>query len=361
MACSDHNPEPPRNHSGKATEMLTPQVLSANQPADRFYRGGQKIAAFRGTAQHGSRVPEDWVASVTCLAGETSLGLTTLPDGQTLADAIAHDPTGWLGAHHVDRFGSDTKLLVKLLDAGQRLPVHAHPDAAFAQAHLGRTHGKAEAWYILQGGVIYLGLKEDLERDALAHLVATQAVTEMLPLLYETHVETGDTVFVPAGTLHAIGEGIFLVELQEPEDLSILLEWQGFDLDGSAKGHLGLGFDVALDAVNQQGQSRTEIDSLITTHRTGESILPHAADDFFRLRRIVLTGTVELDPGFGVLIVTDGSVDVESAGGYTNRLTAGATVVVPFGAGTVRLTGQAEILVATPPSPKSTATTKSAS
>lgn len=336
--------------------MLTPLSLTAHQPPDRFYLGGEKIAAFRGTPSHdetarGARVPEDWVASVTCVAGESQLGLTVLRDGRTLADAIAGDPQAWLGPDHVNSFGSDTKLLVKLLDAGQRLPVHAHPDTAFARTHLGRTHGKAEAWCILHGGIVHLGLKADLDQETLAHLVETQDVATMLPLLHEVPVVAGDTVFVPAGTLHAIGEGIFLAELQEPEDLSILLEWRGFELDGAADGHLGLGFDVALDAIDRRGRSRAEIDSLITAYGTGDSILAHDADEFFRLGRTVVTGTTELDPGFAVLIVTDGSVQLRSAGGYSEQLATGATVVVPFAAGPLHFSGQAEILVARPPIP----------
>lgn len=336
--------------------MLAPLSLPPNQPADRFYKGGEKIAAFRRAPSHdetatGLRVPEDWVASVTCMAGDPQLGLTVLPDGRTLADAIADDPEGWLGPDHVKRFGSDTKLLVKLLDAGQRLPVHAHPDTTFAGVHLGRNHGKAEAWCILHGGVVYLGLKADIEQETLAHLVDTQAVTDLLPLLHEVTVVAGDTVFVPAGTLHAIGEGIFLAELQEPEDLSILLEWRGFELDGAADGHLGLGFDVALGAIDRRGRSRAEIDTLITSYGTGDSLLAPAADEFFRLGRTVVSGTAELEPGFAVLIVTDGSAELRSAGGYREQLAAGATVVVPYGAGPLHLSGEAELLIARPPRP----------
>lgn len=334
--------------------MLTPLTLPAHQPANRFYRGGEKISAFRGAPAHGEatrgfRVPEDWIASVTCLAGESRLGLTVLPDGRTLADTIKADPEGWLGPDHIARFGSDTRLLVKLLDAGQRLPVHAHPDTAFARTHLGRAHGKAEAWYILNGGTIHLGLKEDLDRDRLARLVATQAVDEMLPLLHEICVVTGDAVFVPAGTLHAIGEGIFLAELQEPEDLSILLEWQGFELDGAVDGHLGLGFDVALGAVDRRGLSPAEVSALITAHGTGNSILPQRADEFFRLGRTIVAGTSELELGFAVLIVTEGTALFQSASGHKEQLERGATVVVPFGAGRLQLTGEAEVLVARPP------------
>lgn len=362
--------------------MLIPLTLLANQPPARFYQGGEKIATFRDRATTTEAAnttetkfakgqlpretaaaaslytPEDWVASVTCLAGAVRLGLTVLPDGRTLADAIESDPRGWLGPDHVANFGSDTKLLVKLLDAGQRLPVHVHPSAAFAQEHLERPHGKAEAWYILQGGVIYLGLKEDLRRSTLERIVNTQAVEELLPLLHEIQVTAGDTVFVPAGTLHAIGEGVFLVELQEPEDLSILLEWRDFDLDGEKDGHLGLGFDLALNAVDLRGSSLAAISSFITHNYVGNSTFVDSADEFFQLGRTVVDGTADLAPGFAVIVAVEGNAQLHSADGHVTSLSAGTTIVVPFDAGALRLTGEADVLIARPPATGKHPTTK---
>ena len=127
-----------------------PIVLPSNRPADRFYRGGRRITDLRGDAPAKDHEPEDWVASTTHVFGQPGVGETVLPDGTPLRVAVEADPVGWLGEAHVAAFGADTKLLTKLLDAGQRLPVHAHPDGAFAQAHLGHAHGKAEAWVILQ-------------------------------------------------------------------------------------------------------------------------------------------------------------------------------------------------------------------
>lgn len=163
-----------------------------------------------------------------------------LPDGRSLPAAIEEQPEAWLGRAHLDRFGVDTRLLVKLLDAGQRLPVHAHPHVSFAAQHLGRAHGKAEAWYIIEGGEVYLGLKQDVTAGDLKSLMMSQDVDALLGMLHRIDVRTGDVVYVPPGVLHAIAESVFVVELQEPEDLSILLEWRGFELDGERDGHLGL-------------------------------------------------------------------------------------------------------------------------
>jgi mannose-6-phosphate isomerase len=324
--------------------------LSSNRPRERFYRGGRKITEFRGEPPAGDREPEDWVASTTTLAGEESLGLTVLPDGRSLKTTIEAGPEAWLGAAHLDRFGADTRLLVKLLDAGQRLPVHAHPDASFAAQHLGRAHGKAEAWFIVDGGEVYLGLKQDVTLDDLKSMVMSQDVDTMRGLLHRIEVRPGDIVYVPPGVLHAPGAGIFLVELQEPEDLSILLEWQDFELDGQRDGHLGLGFDLALQAVECRGRSAKEIRQLVRPAGFGSSVLPEAADQYFRLERVGLDGESTLEPGFAVLVVLSGEADL--AGGRTARFAAGSTAVVPNAVGPLRLRGRAEILVCRPPRPR---------
>jgi mannose-6-phosphate isomerase len=325
-------------------------LLPSNRPPHRFYRGGRKITDFRGEPPGGEREPEDWVASTTTLAGDQSLGLTVLTDGRSLKAAIEEQPQDWLGHAHVERFGTDTHLLVKLLDAGQRLPVHAHPDAAFAAQHLGRAHGKAEAWYIVEGGEVYLGLKHDVIVDDLKSVVMSQDVDTMLSLLHRVDVHPGDNVYVPPGVLHAPGEGVFMVELQEPEDLSILLEWRGFELDGEHDGHLGLGFDLALRAVECRSRSSEEIRQLVHPAGFGSSVLPEAADPYFRLERVALNGEATLDPGFAVLVMLTGEIDLED--GRTVHLRTGNTAVAPNVFGPLRFRGSGELLACRPPRPR---------
>lgn len=325
---------------------MQPIALPSNRPAARFYLGGPKLARLRGEPDEPRDEPEDWVASVTTLAGESALGLTRLPDGVLLADAIRADPVPWLGEEHVARFGDDTRLLVKLLDAGQRLPVHAHPDAAFAGGQLARRHGKAEAWFIVDGGTVHLGLIRDVGRHELEQLVAAQDTEALLSLLHRREVAPGDVVFVPAGVLHAIGEGVLLVELQEPEDLSILLEWRGFALDGERDGHLGLTFPVAFDAVELRARTDAEIDALVRPAGFGASVLPDGSGDFFRLERRRVDGSIELGEGFQVLVVVEGELR-DTRSGLT--LPRGSTTVVPHGAGALVLEGTGELLSCRPP------------
>lgn len=324
---------------------MHPIALPANQPAARFYRGGERIAAFRGDPPAHPNTPEDWVGSTTCVRGAPPIGMTRLPSGELLAAAIGADPVSWLGERHLDRYGIDTMLLVKLLDAGQRLPVHAHPDGEFAAQHVSASHGKAEAWYLLTGGVVHLGLVRAVAPDELRDLVDRQDSPALLALMHEVTVAAGDTVYVPPGVLHAIGEGILLAEVQEPEDLSILLEWTGFDLDGAREGHLGLGFDLALRAVEHRGRSLAEIDALIVRSAPAGSTLPGEADQFFRLDRVATRR--DYPAGFSIVIAVHGSVRITLATGSASEYPTGSTVLIPHAAGDYRIEGSA--LVARPP------------
>jgi mannose-6-phosphate isomerase len=171
---------------------------------------------------------------------------------------VATDPEEFLGRDHADAHGDSPALLVKLLHAGEHLPVHCHPDRDFARRHLGCPRGKTEAWIVAgtegPDPVVHLGFREPMDPRRLAKLVAGQRVEPLLASLKVVPVAAGDTVLVPAGLPHTIGQGVLLAELQEPTDLSVLLEWEGFAVDGPTQGHLGLGFELALGRHGYRGR-----------------------------------------------------------------------------------------------------------
>jgi len=325
---------------------MKPILLPANQPPARFYQGGARIAEFRGSHDVQPNTPEDWVGSTTSVRGHAPVGMTRLEDGRLLADAVASEPLEWLGPEHFARYGHDSMLLVKLLDAGQQLPVHAHPDGEFAATHVSALHGKAEAWYILSPGKVYVALTRDLSAAELHSFVVTQNIDTLLSLMHEITVEVGDCVFVPHGVLHAIGAGILLAEVQEPEDLSILLEWEDFDLDGVRDGHLGLGFDLALTAVERTERSEDNVEALIRRRVTKGNSLPREASQFFRLDKV--ENLDHFAAGFGIVIALDESVKLKMEGG-DHHLAPGSTMLIPYAAGAFTLEGTA--LLARPPLP----------
>jgi mannose-6-phosphate isomerase len=302
---------------------VEPLRLAPNQ-LHRFYRGGARLAAFRGLPQgDDDRAPEDWVGSTTTAWGEDGVGLSRLADGRTLRDAIASDREAFLGPSK-----SDPGILVKLLDAGERLPAHLHPDDDFARRELGLPCGKTEAWLILEGGEVRLGWRDSIDRARLDDWVDRQNAEAMLAALNPVQVAPGDAVFVPAGVVHAIGAGVFMVEVQQPSDLSILLEWEGFAVDGRADGHLGLGFDRALAAASLEPTAAEQL--------VGET-LPPEASEFFRAERV--RGGDELGPAFSILVVVGGEGSIADV-----DVRKGDTLLLPYATGACRIEGDVEAI-----------------
>jgi mannose-6-phosphate isomerase len=328
---------------------MNPQLLPPNL-LHHFYAGGAQLAALRGVAISDDHTPEEWLGAVnTTFAAADGRGLSRLDDGTLVRDAVEDDPESWLGPEHVARFGADPCLLTKLLDAGQRLPVHFHPGRAFAREALGLAHGKTEAWIVIAAeprASVWVGFKEAVELATVREWMRTQDSEAMLDALHELPVAAGDTIFVPAGTPHAIGAGILIVELQEPTDLSVTLEWTGFEL-GEEDGHLGLGWPRVLEALDRSGWDQPRLAALRGPAGT-RSLLPADADPYFRAERV--SGGETLDPGFSVLVGTAGSGTL-STGSAVLAFERGGVVLSPFSAGELVLAGDVEGLRCRPPDP----------
>jgi mannose-6-phosphate isomerase len=225
---------------------------------------------------------------------------------------------------------------VKLLDAGQRLPLHVHPDRRFATAHLSSPYGKTEAWVIVSArpdAYVYLGFSRDVSSEELTGWVSGQDSAGMLAAANRIPVAAGDAILCPAGMPHAIGDGILLVEIQEPTDFSVLLEYESF---GLADGHLGLGYDLALECVDRGAWSPARLSSLRGTDR-----LPSMADEFFTAVRH--RGGSLLEQGYSVLVIVSGE---GSLTGSRDDLPVrrGETLVIPYAAGPLRLNGDVEAI-----------------
>ena len=305
---------------------LPPNVLR------HFYKGGERIARLRGLTLDSDHMPEEWIGAVNTAFGHEQRGLSRLEDGTLVRDAIAADPQAFLGP---DR--TDPGLLVKLLDAGQRLPVHFHPGREFARAQLGSPYGKTEAWLIVEaepGASVHVAFTRDVELDEVREWMRTQDAAAMLAAMHELSVEPGDAIWVPAGTPHAIGEGILRVELQEPTDFSVLLEWDGFELSED-DGHLNLGWDRALTALDRSGWPEDRARGL-RAHT-----LPEEADRYFRAERV--NGGDTLDQGFSILVGLSGDGTLGDL-----PFGRGSAVLVPYAAGDIALDGDVEALRARP-------------
>ena len=342
---------------GPVTNPPAPVLLPVNQ-FDHFYRGGDRIGALR-SGPGGPQRPEEWIGSTTTRFGQEVQGLSVLPGGRYLRDEVVADPVAWLGPEHVERYGDSVEVLVKFLDLGQRLPVHLHPNREFARTHLGLAHGKTEAWYVVDappGARVGVGFAERMALSDVASMVAAHDSAALLGALRTREVRPGDAMLVPAGLPHTVQEGVFVLELQEPTDLSILLEWQDFAVDGDRDGHLDLGFDVALQAVDTAAVTDADLDRLVVRRedidRAGlTSALPAEADAYFRALHVDTSESpVGVDAGFAVVAVLDGAGTVTSAQG-TMPVAKGDVLLLPYAAGDWIADGSLVAVACRPPAP----------
>lgn len=313
-------------------QLPLPRALAPNL-IDHYYRGGDRIAALRGIEQTSEFQPEEWLAATVTRAGEDEIGLARTTDGELLRDVVAADAEGWVGPDHALAAGpSDTGLLVKLLDARQRLPVHVHPQRAFAASHLDCPYGKTESWLVLDaepGTAFHLGWREAVDPDELDRRRDAQDSEWMLSRMNRIEARRGMGVLVPAGTVHAIDSGIFVAEVQEPTDFSLLLEWS-ITTSTREESHLDLGFDTAMRSVSTAaltGIERLVSQSDLDAPAAGaERLLPPLADPYFRLDRA--GAGAEFEAGFAVVLAL-GDTELRGADGRTVPASRGDVLAVP--------------------------------
>lgn len=180
--------------------------------------GGQRLSTIAGKQlPEGGMIGESWETATD------SIALNVPFAGSTLGELVAQYGADLLGWRAVQVFGPRFPLLAKFIDAQQWLSVQVHPDDSYAAEHEGGKLGKTETWYILDaepGAQLVYGLKRQASPDEVRSAIE-QTRLEDLMLTMPAHA--GDVIFVPAGTVHAIGAGICLYELQEYSDVTYRL------------------------------------------------------------------------------------------------------------------------------------------
>lgn len=191
--------------------------------------------------------PGEVIGEALVSAGEAEI-IAGSGAGRTLQDIVSSDPAGMLGsvAGKVVGGRSVFPLLVKLIDAQANLSIQVHPDDA--QATFRDKLGKTEAWHILAaepGSCIYAGLREGVTmrefRDAAGRLDGSSSA-----LLRKMPATVNSTILIPAGTVHALGAGVMVYEIQQPSDVTHRIDdWGRVDAAGNAREmHQDEGFEV---------------------------------------------------------------------------------------------------------------------
>jgi mannose-6-phosphate isomerase len=368
----------------------------------RTYPGGRTLDELAGApVPADTHLAEDWIASTTqavnrgreqIAEGVSQVCVGDAPATRDFARLLASDPEYFLGPVHVAKYGAQPQLLVKYLDSGTRLHFQVHPTREFARRVLGAPSGKTEAYYVLAGrdsapavhpplpssagcdvaaetlvkaepaGYIYVGFQRPPSRAQLREMILHQDIAAIEACFDRIAVRPGDTFIIPGGTPHALGAGVFMVEIQEPSDLVVRFEFEraGYVLPEAAR-FMGRDVDFALAVFNLASLRPADLEARVRCHprhlrplglRSHQDELIGATQtDCFRVYRTTFRDPVVKDENSAVIaIVTRGAVTV-SVGGCSHRLATYDKFFLPAQLGPVTFTPEpnAEILECLPP------------
>ena len=241
--------------------------------------------------------------------------------GMTLGDLI-RDHAVWLMGNGYQGTGS-FPLLLKYLDCNRVLSVQVHPDDAYAQKMTPPDLGKTEAWYVVDvepGGLIYAGLKSGVDQARLRQAVEAG---ETEGVLHSFQPRSGDVVFIPAGTVHALGAGLLIAEIQQSSDTTFrLFDWNRVDASGNSR---PLHIEESL-AVTDYGSGPVDAKKLDTGLSGWQTLV--VCDEF--CLRSLKRGDAEIggDGKFHILTVPRGRATLRTKS-ETMVLSAGQTVMLP--------------------------------
>jgi mannose-6-phosphate isomerase len=260
--------------------------------------------------------------------------------GRTLAEVSAE-----LGPELNGRRWMDPRfpILAKYIFTGDWLSVQVHPDDDYASAHDPGNRGKTESWYIVQGereGTILLGARPGVTKEQLRDAFARAASRE---LLNEFHPKAGEVIFVPPGTVHALGPGLVLFEVEENSDLTYRLDDFGrVGLDGKPRPlHLEKGLDaLRVDAPALRDLPKVELQEPYGKRRIAAACRFFALEEWTVRRTAQLKGHPELVEVFSIL---EGEGRVENSAGWM-RLHPGDTWLIPPDAAAFRLIPHDEVM-----------------
>lgn len=311
------------------------------QPVFKDYIwGGNKLRESYGKKSDLKILAESWELS-THPSGVCQIEV----DGKTqnLADYIKANGKKVLGTKST--VVDEIPILIKLIDARDNLSVQVHPDDEYAKKYENDL-GKTEMWYVLEaeeGAQLVYGFKEDLTKEAFKTAIKENTLSDLLNYV---EVHKGDVFFITPGTMHAIGKGIMIAEIQESSNVTYrVYDYGRVGADGKPR---ELHIAKALE-VTKLSKADESTHPYAMEQKEGASVGTLATCEYFDVKRIVLETSIELvasAESFHHLLVVDGQVEISSNGQMLVGK-KGDSFFVPAGSGAYTMSGKAEIVLST--------------
>jgi mannose-6-phosphate isomerase len=288
--------------------------------------GVETLPAWYAQPEAGKRIGEAWLTAETCVVDSGPMR------GSTLAEMVERNPAAF-GAGNGGAVEGGFPLLVKLLFPREKLSVQVHPDDAQARG-MGLARGKTECWYVLEaepGAQVALGFREELSQEEIRAAIAEQTLEDKLRYL---PVKAGDMVYVDAGTVHAIGPGMVVLETQQYSDVTYRL----YDYGRPRELHVDAGLAV----------SRTSSEAGIVAPVAMDGFVRLAASAYFVVDRFALREGAPSPLGgaetMQMVVALGEGCAVVSAAGESTPLPAGWVVVLPAAGTKYWLRGAGEVV-----------------
>ncbi len=283
--------------------------------------GGTKLKVYLNKSFKSNKIGESWELST--VANDVSVVSNGKFAGLNLNELIEKYPTEILGSKSIEKFGLEFPLLFKFLDAKEDLSIQVHPNDELAkQRH--NSFGKTEMWYVMQADEnsrLVVGFKNKTnKKEYLKHLEDKTLVT----ILNETPVKKGDTFFLETGTVHAIGAGVLIAEIQQTSDITYrLYDWDRVDAKGIGR---ELHNDLAVDAINYE-----ETNTKVTYNSERNESVNLVDCPFFTTNILEVSGTYnwkKKKESFTVFMCTEGSFVLVTSNSKS-EFKKGDTVLIP--------------------------------
>ena len=311
--------------------------LLLQSPIKDYLWGGTKLKTDFGFETDKDIAAEAWMLSAH--KDGMNIVLNGEYKGKTLNEVLEVWGKSALGKN-AEKF-SYFPILIKLIDAKQKLSVQVHPDDEYALAVEGE-YGKTEMWYLIdceEGAELVYGFKENISKEAFERRIKNNTLTEVCNYV---PVHKGDVFFIDAGTLHAIGEGILVAEVQQNSNTTYRVSDYGrLGTDGKPR---ELHIDKALDVTKCKKPDIPYGNIGQTVECNGNKIRELATCDKFTANILTLNGEfiINSKDSFISLVVLDGSLSL-SCHDYTIEASKGDSIFIPTGLKT-KLSGMSEIL-----------------
>ena len=300
--------------------------------------GGERITAFKGIESDLTQVGESW--EISGVPGHETIVAEGKYAGKSLNELVALMGERLLGADNYHRFGSEFPLLIKFIDAHQDLSIQVHPDDETARRH-GKERGKTEMWYVLpseKGARLYNGLKETITPEEYMKMVQNDTICDALASF---EVSEGDVFFIPAGRIHSIGQGCFVVEIQQTNDITYrIYDFKRKDKDGNYR---ELHTQKASESIHYQVQENYHM-QYVPKKNEGVQVLscPYFTTSVYDLDEPMTIDYSDLD-SFVILICVNGEGTI-TEGQSTISLRAGETILLPATTKKITISGTLKFL-----------------